>query len=97
MWRHGDVLIDKAKVPKAAVARPRPILAEGELTGHAHRIADPRTAVLLEHDGTRYLRVTAKTATVVHEEHAPIELPRGEYRVWRQREYTPQVIRIVRD
>jgi hypothetical protein len=34
---------------------------------------------------------------VIHEEHAPIPLPTGYYQVWRQREYTPQEIRIVRD
>jgi hypothetical protein len=33
----------------------------------------------------------------VHEEHRPIELPIGVYRVWQQREYTPTAIRTVLD
>jgi hypothetical protein len=44
-----------------------------------------------------YLRVLAERATVVHQEHGPIVLPQGAYRVWRQREYTPQGIRRVVD
>jgi hypothetical protein len=35
--------------------------------------------------------------TIIHEEHSPIPLARGFYRVWRQREYSPQEIRVVRD
>jgi hypothetical protein len=35
--------------------------------------------------------------TVVHEEHRPITLTSGYYRVWRQREYSPEEIRVVRD
>ena len=30
-------------------------------------------------------------------EHGPITLPRGTYRVWQQREYSPEAIRIVMD
>jgi hypothetical protein len=41
--------------------------------------------------------VLADSATVTHEEHGPITLPRGTYRVWRQREYSPEAIRVVRD
>ena len=32
--------------------------------------------------------VVADQARVVHEEHGPIELGKGNYRVWRQREYS---------
>lgn len=44
-----------------------------------------------------FLEVTGETAEVVHEEHATIKLPQGTYRVWRQREYSPTEIRIIRD
>jgi hypothetical protein len=44
-----------------------------------------------------YLRVTAPTATLIHQEHGPVVLPQSDYRVWRQREYSPKEIRIVRD
>ena len=98
MWRHGDVFIAPVdSIPAGAVERPQTVLAEGEATGHSHRVAEPGAAVLLEKDGKLYLRVTADEATVVHQEHHAITLPRGEYRVWQQREYSPEAIRTVRD
>jgi hypothetical protein len=52
---------------------------------------------VLEKDGTLYLRVVADRATIIHQEHRPITLPRGSYRVWAQREYSPEAIRPVLD
>lgn len=40
---------------------------------------------------------TVPGAQVVHDEHAPITLPPGNYRVVRQREYAPEQIRQVAD
>ena len=40
--------------------------------------------------GEMFIDVVADRAEVVHEEHGPIMLNRGVYRVWRQREYDPQ-------
>ena len=34
---------------------------------------------------------------VTHEEHASIQLPKGNYRIVRQREYSPEAIRNVAD
>ncbi len=97
-YRHGDVLVAAiVAIPPAAVKRPHLVLAEGEVTGHMHRIADPGSAELYQENRQVYLRVIAKHATLIHPEHGPIALPRGDYRVWRQREYSPQAIRIVRD
>ena len=39
----------------------------------------------------RRICVTADSARIIHQEHAPILLPRGTYRVWQQREYTPHL------
>jgi hypothetical protein len=98
MWRHGDVLIAAVDaIPAGAVRRPGCVLAEGELTGHSHRIDRVGVAELWERGGMLYLDVCADSATVVHQEHRPITLPRGCYRVWQQREYSPQAIRTVRD
>ncbi|NJP06687.1 MAG: hypothetical protein HC837_14210 [Chloroflexaceae bacterium] len=98
MWRHGDVLIAPVSaIPEAAVKRKSAILAYGEVTGHSHRIAEPHAAECWDHEGIIYMRIVTDTATVVHEEHQPITLPRGIYRVWQQREYTPQEIRRVVD
>jgi hypothetical protein len=98
MWRQGDVFLAPVRsVPAAAKARPGGVLVEGELTGHSHRVADPRTADLLEAGDDLFLRVLAEAATIVHQEHGPITLPRGTYRVWGQREYSPEAIRRVVD
>ena len=97
LYRHGDVLLDSvAAVPEGARPRPGVVLAYGEVTGHAHRVEPREAALLFEHEGDLYLRVSQE-ATLLHEEHRPIVLPPGSYRVWRQREYTPQEIRVVVD
>lgn len=96
--RHGDVLIQSVKsIPKVAAPLPHAILAHGEVTGHSHRIAEPADVELFDVDGTLYLRVKSDAASVVHQEHATLQIPKGEYKVWRQREYTPREIRIIRD
>lgn len=98
LYRHGDVMVGQVEVlPENAKKRGNVVLAYGEITGHSHRIADPRTAETFEVDGQIYLKVTAPKALLVHEEHATIELPQGIYRVWQQREYTPERIRTVYD
>ena len=93
MARQGDVLIVSATIPKEAEPKARDkgrvILAYGEVTGHAHRIADPdgAGAVLLSvAESATFLRLS-KGAQLVHEEHATINLPAGEYQVIQQREY----------
>jgi hypothetical protein len=98
MYRHGDVIIVPAKsIPAEATRRPASILARGEATGHAHRIAHPKSAEVFDCGPEGYLRVTADSASVIHDEHAPITLPRGIYRFWMQREYTPEEIRRIVD
>jgi hypothetical protein len=98
MYRHGDVIIVPAKsIPHDATRRPAAILARGEATGHCHRIEDPKAAEVFDFEGEGYLRVSAPVARVVHDEHGPIELRRGVYRFWMQREYTPKEIRRIVD
>jgi hypothetical protein len=98
MWRQGDVFIASIpSLPKSAKLRPGGVLVEGEITGHSHRVADLRTAEVLEAGGNLFLRVLADSTTIVHQEHGPIALPRGTYRVWGQREYSPEAIRRVLD
>jgi hypothetical protein len=107
MYRQGDVLLVPVHEAAArvilrdAAAKPvapeggRLILALGEATGHAHA-ASASHATLYGLHGDRYLHVREVTP-LLHEEHAPIELPPGLYRVVRQREYDPDRDRFVRD
>lgn len=92
MVRQGDVLLVPVDaIPDAAkpVARDRGrvVLAYGEATGHAHAIASSAATQLVD-DVERYLRLST-AATLAHEEHAPIELAPGTYRIVIQREYVP--------
>lgn len=73
----------------------RVILAYGEVTGHTHAIAEADVE-LWEVEGAataeaadRFLRVGAGGATVVHEEHAPIKLPPGDYAIRLQTTFDP--------
>ena len=98
MYRHGDVIVAPTDAwPAEARKLNHRTLAEGEVTGHSHRVAESGVAELYRAATGLYLRVTGERATLVHQEHGPIELPRGDYRVWRQREYSPAEIRVVRD
>jgi hypothetical protein len=98
LYRHGDLLVKKVDaIPEGARALHHLVLAEGEVTGHSHRIAERDAAVLYDADFELYFEVRHDRATLVHQEHGPIELPRGLYRAWRQREYSPREIRYVRD
>jgi hypothetical protein len=98
MWRQGDVFIAVVDaIPAGSVKRPNCVLAEGELTGHSHRVDQTGAAELYECQGALYLRVLAGEAVVVHQEHGPITLSQGVYAVWQQREYTPRALRPVTD
>lgn len=110
-WRQGDVCIVPLeelgrKVEFAALTpverdNGRVVLAYGEVTGHAHAIHAPDVALFAPGEATvlaeRYLRVGQAGAVLVHEEHAPIELPAGDYEIRHQREYSPEEIQRVLD
>jgi hypothetical protein len=101
MYRQGDVLImsvDEVPVDLEEIPRDngRVVLAYGEVTGHAHAIKEPNVRFLRDKiTSDRFLDVKPtndnKHAPVklVHEEHAPIALPPGKYKVVTQREFVP--------
>jgi hypothetical protein len=76
---------DIERVPPEA---DRVVLAHGEATGHAHAIEAVRASLWEARNGSRFLRVD-RTCKLLHEEHDPIQLPPGAYRVIRQVEYVP--------
>lgn len=93
--RQGDVLLTPAhKIEGKKLTHLT--LAEGEVTGHRHRIAEGE-AELYEKDGTLYLKVLSQKALLAHEEHAAIAIPQGNWMVRIQREYEPQGWRYVAD
>ena len=98
IWRQGDVFIIAAlELPASGRMDRRTVLAEGEITGHAHRLQDPSSGRVFSVGNELFMEVLADNATIVHEEHGPITVPRGGYAIRIQREYSPQEIRRVMD
>lgn len=99
IFRQGDVLIRRIASLPTQKAQPRltGILAYGEVTGHAHRVETLDHTEVLEIGKGLFLRVGEEGVRVVHEEHAAITLPGGNYEIEIQREYTPAEIRNVAD
>ncbi|MEE1940713.1 hypothetical protein V1L54_15090 [Streptomyces sp. TRM 70361] len=108
MYRQGDVLIvpvPEETVPERTAGQPglprdgrgRMVLALGEVTGHSHAVVGPGKLVREPGPAGGLLLHLPDGGRVVHEEHAAIPLPRGWYRVVRQREYVPGAVRIVAD
>ena len=99
-YRQGDVMLFAEAVPPSAQRSSTVgdvILALGETTGHAHRIAEAAGVTIHEHEGTRWIRVPRSGATLAHEEHGAIAIAPGDYHVVIQREYSPEEIRNVKD
>jgi hypothetical protein len=94
IYRQGDVLlmrVDKKPSKAATVKRMggKLVLAEGEVTGHAHTIEGKGARLFAVNNDHRFLVVTGTDITLAHEEHAAIPLEPGIFRVIRQREYMP--------
>jgi len=107
MYRQGDVLIIPIRTTPPPLGEKLPldesgegvILAHGEATGHKHFLRG-RDVGLWELAGgdpaTRFCRVGGG-AVLRHEEHGKINIPAGNYLIRRQREYTPEALRLVGD
>ncbi len=103
MYRQGDVLLIAVDdidttAPQRRDTKRRIVLAYGEVTGHAHAIHDTEATLYGTDLEERFLEVLAEGGvTLSHEEHAPIHLPHGAYRVVRQREWTTEGTRWLAD
>jgi hypothetical protein len=112
-FRQGDVLIERIdQIPAKSTKQKkstRIILAHGEVTGHHHclEVAEPadwwkegEIAATNEKPKTlagELFLTLPHGGVVTHQEHSKIELPKGNYRVTRQREYSPEAIHNVAD
>ena len=88
-YRQGDVLLIKLdRIPNAAKEhkkKDRIVLAYGERTGHAHALST-QTATAYS-DGDDLFVDTQNGTILVHEEHTPLLIRAGQYRVIKQKEY----------
>lgn len=90
-YQQGDVILKRvAEIPQGKEIKPDErgiILAEGEVTGHCHKITEVSVAMMVKtDDGHVYLHV--KTAVPLkHDEHHFIIIEPGEYEVKRVQEF----------
>ena len=88
--QHGDVLlkrIDQLPLGIKPVQRQNGslVIMDGEATGHKHTITE-NSAKLWEIKGEMYLEVTGPV-TIEHQEHKPLAVPSGIYRIGQVKEY----------
>jgi hypothetical protein len=96
MYRQGDVLLAAVTaIPEGATEIPRDknrgvVLAEGEATGHAHRIPSRSASLYRDESDVRFLRVMGPApVALTHEEHKAVSIPPGDYRIAIHTEYVP--------
>lgn len=111
LYAQGDLLIERVEDLQptgslsAADGDGSIVLAEGELTGHSHAVFG-RVTMFRDDSLARdvpsglyvgHINIEGSTARIQHQEHAPLTLPKGSYRVRRQRELEPKDARVVAD
>lgn len=103
--RQGDILLtridDPSKVSfKGYKQKPNGCVAEGEVTGHAHRLQVNSKATLFENENDvldMMIEVKDAPAEITHEDHGTLNVPAGVWDVTLQEEYTPEKMRRVVD
>lgn len=93
--RHGDVLLTRKSDSAMAAekkGKKRLVVAEGEVTGHAHVICAERIGVISPTEID-----LPDGGIITHEEHGVLRLDRGIYEVRRQTEWIEQRMHTVRD
>lgn len=100
----GDVFfVATSGIPKGAKKVSRTsrglVLAEGEATGHCHVIQDTGAELFRNENGDLYLQVDGETVSLKHEEHKPVTIPKGTWKVGQVVEYDPfdEEVRKVQD
>jgi len=91
--QQGDVNIESVNEIPQGAKKVNPtkrgyILAEGEATGHAHRIEDVEGVDMYESNGMFYFKVSRRVQ-LMHEEHNVISINPGIYKSWGVLEYDP--------
>lgn len=99
-FRHGDLLIEKVSGNPKGNKKDNNILLEGEASGHIHVLSRGSVYAINPTKENNYLMgyfEVEENAQITHQEHAPIELEKGIYKFYRQREYDEIEDRMVID
>jgi hypothetical protein len=91
--RQGDIFFEQVESPKGKQKQIQPVIAYGEVTGHAHRIISPSMDELesyVDENGDIYVLSKQQPIQIGHEEHGQVTLPPNQWMcITRQREYDP--------
>ena len=93
--RQGDIFFEQVATPKGQKKEISPILAYGEVTGHAHQIKTKDTPMsqmdsYVDENGDIFVKNTHGPIVINHDTHGTVTLPSNEwFCVTRQREYDP--------
>lgn len=96
-YQQGDVLIVKVdRIPEGSPKEDK-IVAEGEVTGHMHRVLGDAN-VVVDKDGNLFVDAP-NGADVTHDEHNTVSVGPGQYKIRIVQEYDPleDTIQEVRD
>jgi hypothetical protein len=89
-YRQGDLLIRKIEtLPQGLTKLDTKILAEGEATGHQHRLTSQTTQVFRDDARQQKFLSVVEPTQLVHEEHKPITIDEGTYVIIQEREFDP--------
>ena len=83
MIQQGDVVLIRVDcLPDGVKNKEGYTLAEGEVTGHSHRITELDTNLcdLFEKDGVLYVKAK-ESVSLIHQEHKAVEIPTGVWKV----------------
>jgi hypothetical protein len=88
-YQQGDVIIEGINiVPRKAKKKNRNgdvVVMEGEVTGHAHRIKN-KAVQMYEDAGVMFIE-SPEEFVITHEEHNPITIDPGIYKIGQVREW----------
>lgn len=87
--RHGDVVLLKVDRHFETEGEVGKVVAEGEATGHAHRIMDKAEVKKVSGAVDQMLVKVLENTEILHEEHDDGPLEKGTYVSGIQRQYNP--------
>ena len=94
IYRHGDLLIRQVKkISESARPISTNIIAEGEVTGHNHKLYGSHQVYGTHIDNPRVIVPTYFQAkeeiSLKHQEHNTLKISKGLYEILHEREYNP--------
>lgn len=83
-YQHGDVTLKPVELPQETTDENTNVVEEGEATGHKHVINGIGARILqmaIQNGTARRFLSLPNGGTITHPEHAPIDLPAGQYEI----------------